>query len=110
MPTGLEAILAAEAQLSPPERLRLIERSLARLAADCATMPNPIAGRQAVQVVEEARESLQQLANFDGLATGPRRPWRSFFGALAHLGPAPSAEEIDEMRREAWANFPREGV
>lgn len=37
-------------------------------------------------------------------------PKRSLFGALSHLGPAPSAEEIDEARREAWANFPREDI
>ena len=37
-------------------------------------------------------------------------PARSLFGALAHLGPAPSAEEIDEARREAWGNFPREDI
>ena len=35
-------------------------------------------------------------------------PRRSAHGILAHLGPAPSAEEIDEARREAWRNFPRE--
>jgi hypothetical protein len=27
---------------------------------------------------------------------------------LADLGPAPTAEEIDEARHEAWANFPRD--
>ncbi len=37
-----------------------------------------------------------------------KKPHRSLWGALADLGPAPSAEEIDEARREAWANFPRE--
>lgn len=35
-------------------------------------------------------------------------PRRSLLGVLAHLGPAPSAEDIDEMRKEAFANFPRE--
>jgi hypothetical protein len=35
---------------------------------------------------------------------------RSLLGALADLGPAPSAEEIDEARREAWANFPRDDI
>ncbi|HEY8694054.1 MAG TPA: hypothetical protein VIR57_15090 [Chloroflexota bacterium] len=35
-------------------------------------------------------------------------PRRSQFGALKDLGPAPSFEEIEEARREAWANFPRE--
>ena len=38
----------------------------------------------------------------------PRR--RSSYGILAHLGPAPSAEDIDEVRREMWANFPRDDV
>jgi len=37
-------------------------------------------------------------------------PRRSLRGILADLGPAPSAEEIDEARREAWANFPREDI
>ena len=38
-------------------------------------------------------------------ATEPRP---SLYGALADLGPAPSAEDIDEVRREMWANFPRD--
>jgi hypothetical protein len=38
------------------------------------------------------------------------RPKRSLYGLCADLGPAPSAEEIDEARREAWANFPREDI
>ncbi|HEY3228809.1 MAG TPA: hypothetical protein VGJ87_06285 [Roseiflexaceae bacterium] len=37
-------------------------------------------------------------------------PRRSLRGLLADLGPAPSAEEMDEARREAWANFPREDI
>lgn len=37
----------------------------------------------------------------------PRTPLR---GRFANLGPSPSAEEIDEARREAWANFSREDV
>lgn len=35
------------------------------------------------------------------------RSFPSPLGALKDLGAAPSAEEIDEARREAWANFPR---
>ena len=37
-------------------------------------------------------------------------PRKSLWGLWANLGPAPSAEEIDEARREEWANFPREGI
>ena len=38
------------------------------------------------------------------------KPRPNFWGMLSDLGPAPSAEEIDEARREAWANFPREDI
>jgi hypothetical protein len=44
------------------------------------------------------------------LPSDPSRPFRSLKGALKDLGPAPSAEDIDEARREAWANFPREDI
>ncbi len=36
--------------------------------------------------------------------------YRSLLGLCADLGSAPSAEEIDAARREAWASFPREDV
>lgn len=38
------------------------------------------------------------------------KPRKSLWGLWTDLGPAPSAEEIDEARREAWANFPREDI
>jgi hypothetical protein len=40
----------------------------------------------------------------------PPAPRRSLYGLCADLGPAPSAEDIDEVRREMWANFPREDI
>jgi len=39
-----------------------------------------------------------------------KKPKRSLYGICADLGPAPSAEEIDESRREMWGNFPREDI
>ncbi|HEX8201383.1 MAG TPA: hypothetical protein VF590_12920 [Isosphaeraceae bacterium] len=51
-------------------------------------------------------ELVQQLLREP--APTAKTPFRSLYGALADLGPGPSAEDIDEMRREAWANFPRE--
>ncbi|HNS01362.1 MAG TPA: hypothetical protein PKM78_03140 [Anaerolineae bacterium] len=42
------------------------------------------------------------------LAFTAKTPKRSLLGICADLGPAPSAETIDEARREMWANFPRE--
>ena len=53
-------------------------------------------------------ESTQALVADEGLVETHKTPHRSLWGVLQHLGPAPSAEDIDEARREAWANFPRE--
>jgi hypothetical protein len=38
----------------------------------------------------------------------PKR--RSLLGLCADLGPAPSAAEIDEVRREMWTDLPRDDV
>ena len=35
-----------------------------------------------------------------------QRPSKSLLGLCADLGPAPSAEDIDEIRLEMWAGFP----
>ncbi|MCC3408945.1 MAG: hypothetical protein JGK17_25895 [Microcoleus sp. PH2017_10_PVI_O_A] len=35
-------------------------------------------------------------------------PRKSLWGLCADLGTAPSAADIDEVRTEEWANFPRE--
>ena len=35
-------------------------------------------------------------------------PRKSLWGLCADLGIAPSVADIDEVRREQWANFPRE--
>jgi hypothetical protein len=35
----------------------------------------------------------------------PQQPGNPFRGILSRLGSAPSAEEIDEVRREMWAGF-----
>lgn len=39
-----------------------------------------------------------------------RRPLQSLRGLCVDLGQAPSADDIDQARREAWANFPREDI
>jgi hypothetical protein len=59
--------------------------------------------------LEKQREVLD-FAEFLGHQEGRivRRPLRSVEGLAADLGVSISAEEIDEARREMWANFPRE--
>ncbi len=34
----------------------------------------------------------------------------SLYGLCADLGPGPTDEDIEEMRHEMWANFPREDI
>jgi hypothetical protein len=80
--TTLEEVITQALHLSAEDKVRLIERLASVLKYDLA---------QHEPAPEPASE-------------------RSLYGALAHLGKAPSAEEIDEARREAWANFPREDI
>jgi hypothetical protein len=35
---------------------------------------------------------------------------RSLLGLVKDLGPAPSEEEIDSARKEAWSGFPRQDI
>ena len=62
--------------------------------------------------LEEQRRLRDQLTVIvdDLRDIAPVRPRRSSYGALAHLGPAPSSEDIDEARREAGANFPPDDI
>lgn len=53
---------------------------------------------------------LQQMGATLHPAAEVPQPQPSLHGMLAHLGPAPSAEEIDEARAEAWADFPSEDI
>lgn len=68
------------------------------LVAEARKLP----ARDRLKLIEQVAASLEPEVD--------NRPTqrRSLYGFLAHLGPAPSAEEIDEARREAWANFPRD--
>ena len=58
-----------------------------------------------IRLVERVAVTLEQ-----DMMASQQGPSRSLLGVLAHLGSAPSAEEIDEARREVWANFPRDDI
>ena len=74
----LEDVVKLAQQLSPVDKVRLIERVAPELERDLAAHPGGAS--------------------------------RSLLGLLKDLGPAPSDEEIDAARREAWASFPRDEV
>lgn len=55
---------------------------------------------------------IEQLASGleDVVVNGQTMPRRSLLGVPADLGPAPSAEEIDGARREAWSDLSEEAL
>ena len=65
-------------------------------------LSNDLSPEEKLALIEELTRDLCPRDPADG------SPRRFPYGALAHLGTAPSAEEINEMRREVWANFPRD--
>jgi hypothetical protein len=65
---------------------------------DVAPLAQRLSALDKVRLVELLIADLKQ----DLQTTTP--PSSSAYGALADLGPAPSAEEIDEVRREMWAH------
>jgi hypothetical protein len=58
-----------------------------------------------VRLIEQLAPEIQRE-----LPPNDPHPRRSLWGLCADLGTAPSAEEIDEARRDVWANFPREDI
>jgi hypothetical protein len=50
---------------------------------------------------------LEELANEKSTAA-PQKPFKTGRGMLAKYGPAPSAEEIDENRRDMFRGFAQE--
>jgi hypothetical protein len=78
---SLDAVLALVKQLLPIDQVRLITHIALQLEQALAEVPPHSA---------------------------PTR--RDAWGALAHLGAAPSAEDIDTTRQDAWTNFPRKDI
>jgi hypothetical protein len=58
-----------------------------------------------VRLVERFMATLEET-----FEEAEKQPRKSLLGVLSQYGPAPSAEEIDEARREMWGNFPREDI
>ena len=51
---------------------------------------------------------LKKLADEQAEPAQPGQPFKSGYGMLAKYGPAPSAEEIDENRREMFRGFAKD--
>ncbi len=70
-----------------------------------------IAAKAAALPIEKQREALaliESLSANEASAGQPCKPFRSVLGLLADSGVDVTEEDIAEMRREVWKNFPRE--
>jgi hypothetical protein len=74
-PVTLEEVVTLARQLSPLDKVRLVE-----------------------SVIPDVEASLESA---DG------HPLRSAYGLCADLGPAPSSEDIQQIRDEMFGDFPR---
>ena len=54
-----------------------------------------------VRLIEQIAPEIQRE-----LPPNHSQPRRSLWGICADLGTAPTAAEIDQVRRDVWANFP----
>lgn len=99
----LDDVVAAARQLSPRDRLRLIER----LAADLA--PSVPAEPPTRQSVAQGQATADEISSGDSAPPNraPAQPTLapSLYGLWKGLVPEMSAEEITELRREAWAGL-----
>ncbi len=76
-----------------------------------ATLEQVVSLARQLPPVEKIRliERMVPEIERDMLGQRPSRR-RSLLGLCADLGPPPSTEDINEIRREMWAGFPREDI
>ena len=78
--TTLEQVVEFARQLTPREKAQLI-----------------------AQIIPDVEAMLAQV-------DAGRKPLRSVYGLCRDLGPAPSADDIDEARQELCKDFPRTDI
>jgi hypothetical protein len=81
-----------------------VNQKLAHLE-EIIALAKRLSPRDKVRLIEHLARSVES----DLLSARPA-PRKSLFGLCSDLGPAPSADEIDEASRQEWANFPREEI
>ena len=76
-----------------------------------ATLEQVVSLARQLPPVEKIRLIERMVPEIERDMLGQRPPRRkSLLGLCADLGPAPSAEDIVEIRHEVWADFPREDI
>lgn len=85
----LEEVQALASRLVPLDKIKLLERIAAMLEDEL--------GSDHTMGAQKIEQTITQTS----------KPRRSLLGLWTTLGTAPSSEDIEEARREIWANFPR---
>ena len=76
-----------------------------------ATLEQVVSLARQLPPVEKIRLIERMVPEIERDMLGQRPPRRkSLLGLCADLGPALSAEDIVEIRRKMWADFPREDI
>ncbi len=76
-----------------------------------ATLEQVVSLARQLPPVEKIRLIERMAPEIERDMLGQRPPRRkSLLGLCADLGSAPSVEDIDEIRHEMWADFPREDI
>lgn len=75
--------------------------------ADILPLAKQLTPLEKVRLIEEVVPDLE--ASLEALSTR-RVSLQSAYGVCADLGPAPSSEDLDAIRKEMFKNFPREDV
>ncbi len=70
--------------------------------ADVLPLVQQLSAVEKVQLIEAVAPEIERE-----LAAARPASSKSLLGLARDLGPAPSADEIDAARREAWQSFPR---
>ena len=105
--------------LKIPLRQRKIELSALRSRLEPMTITLPLQPQDEARLLAVARakglspndlvrEAVEMILAEAPAEDGPKEPTHSLRGILAKYGPAPSAEEIEQNRREMFAKFPRD--
>jgi hypothetical protein len=103
---------------SDPDRLADILRAIGnagRLMRACGIMEAGDVMTIEEEILEKVKalppeKKTEVLEYVSGLEAAPRAPFKSPRGILADLNFTLTEEDIAEVRREMWANFPREDI
>ena len=109
---GIASEVLARASGNSPMRFAIIAVQVRRGKVAMSDIPfeqmlnlsDRLSPLEKVRLVEHMMNSLEA----ELVENEPKKPKKSLYGLLAHLGPGPSAEDIDEVRSEMLRNFPRE--